>query len=177
MSTKIYVQKKITRPTGQKEYNERGGKVNEVLTATAEIHSISGQDPYFAVTGDTNTGPGGMLHEMIAKHVPEFAPYLRWHLTSINTGPMHYIANGVYWWKKAVNREPKALDYFKSTIVYGSAPTFDGLADGDLLNMGMGESSVVVKAFLVNRFGEMMNAFHADMRALFGDDYQLKSRK
>lgn len=37
----------------------------------------------------------GCVHDDIAKHIPELAPFIKWHLTSTD-GPMHYIANTVY---------------------------------------------------------------------------------
>lgn len=50
----------------------------------------------FAITGTISAGgPSGCIHEDIAKHFPEFAPYIKWHLTS-SDGPMHYVANTVY---------------------------------------------------------------------------------
>jgi hypothetical protein len=38
---------------------------------------------------------GGCIHEVIAKHCPELAPYIKWHLFD-SEGPMHYISNTVY---------------------------------------------------------------------------------
>ncbi len=38
---------------------------------------------------------GGCIHEEIAKHLPELAPYIKWHLCSTDE-PMHYIANAIY---------------------------------------------------------------------------------
>lgn len=38
---------------------------------------------------------GGCCHELIAKHCPEFAHLIRWHLFD-PSGPMHYISNTVY---------------------------------------------------------------------------------
>lgn len=53
----------------------------------------------FAITGDIRKGRkalvGGCIHDEIRKHFPEFAKYIKWHLTS-SDGPMHYIANTVY---------------------------------------------------------------------------------
>ena len=46
-----------------------------------------------------------MLHEEIAKHFPELAPMLKWHLCSSNQ-PMHYIENTVY---HASNRDCHGL--------------------------------------------------------------------
>ena len=38
---------------------------------------------------------GGCCHEEFAKHFPEYAHLLKWHLTSTD-GPMHYLANTLY---------------------------------------------------------------------------------
>src|SRR5688572_28642138 len=39
---------------------------------------------------------GGCCHDEVAKHFPELAPLIKWHLVSTD-GPMHYIANTIYW--------------------------------------------------------------------------------
>ena len=58
----------------------------------------------FAITGDlykagrrTDSShlAGGCIHEIIEKHAPELAPYIKWHLTS-SDGPLHYVANSLY---------------------------------------------------------------------------------
>lgn len=53
----------------------------------------------FAITGDIRSEGkdimGGCIHEELAKHFPELAPYIKWHLCS-SDGPMHYVANTVY---------------------------------------------------------------------------------
>lgn len=38
---------------------------------------------------------GGCCHDEVAKHFPELAPLIKWHLCS-SDGPMHYLANTVY---------------------------------------------------------------------------------
>ncbi len=38
---------------------------------------------------------GGCNHELIAKLMPEMAPFIKWHLTNTD-GPMHYSANALY---------------------------------------------------------------------------------
>lgn len=38
---------------------------------------------------------GGCCHEEVAKHFPELAPFIKWHLTSTD-GPMHYVANTLF---------------------------------------------------------------------------------
>jgi hypothetical protein len=98
----------------------------------------------FAVTGDiykivpTSRGvrqhvdiAGGCLHENIARVFPELAHLIRWHLFD-HTGPMHYIANVVYF---AGDRdcwgcrkgEPRS---YKTTIQFGDNPIKHTLPSG-----------------------------------------------
>jgi hypothetical protein len=58
----------------------------------------------FAITGEVREPPCkgdrsivtcGAIHEEIAKHFPELAPLIKWHLTSTD-GPMHYVANAMH---------------------------------------------------------------------------------
>lgn len=37
----------------------------------------------------------GCCHDEVAKHFPELAPFIKWHLFDA-IGPMHYVANTVY---------------------------------------------------------------------------------
>ena len=39
---------------------------------------------------------GGCVHEAIATHLPQLAPYIKWHLCS-SDGPMHYPADPFIW--------------------------------------------------------------------------------
>lgn len=39
---------------------------------------------------------GGCQHDLVAKKFPGLAPLIKWHLVS-SDGPMHYIANTIYW--------------------------------------------------------------------------------
>lgn len=67
----------------------------------------------FAITGDIQQKIGnrwrddrcGTIHEDIAKHFPEFAHLIKWHLVDID-GPLHYVANTVY---HASNRDHNGL--------------------------------------------------------------------
>ncbi len=57
----------------------------------------------FAITGEIDRlegkrwreDSGGCIHGEIAKHFPELAPFIKWHLCS-SDGPLHYVANTVY---------------------------------------------------------------------------------
>ncbi len=60
----------------------------------------------FSITGDIyvagkprtdrNHIAGGCIHEEIAKHFPEFIPFIRLHLCDFDGVPMHPVANGFY---------------------------------------------------------------------------------
>lgn len=60
--------------------------------------SVTGEI-WFANASGSPVGPdaiaAGCIHEEIAKHFPEVADILKWHLCG-ETGPMHYVANAVY---------------------------------------------------------------------------------
>lgn len=109
-----------------------------------EFAARNNQAPHFSVTGETQRredvrwreGSGGCIHEEIAKHFPELAPLLKWHLVSTEE-PMHYFANGIFWWDHVIGRQKfreayewqkygspheAALHHFKSTIVFGALP-------------------------------------------------------
>lgn len=66
---------------------------------------------------------GGHGEEAIARHFPEFAPYLKWHLCSTN-GPWDYLAKAIYFagerdcWGK-LKGEPAQWDTF---VQFGSNP-------------------------------------------------------
>lgn len=91
------------------------------------------QDPHFSITAEIEQSSGsrwhedsgGCLHTEIVKHFPKLAPLVKWHLFGVTTGPMHYVANGLYWFEIATGRKvntqygPKPLGAFWSTIVYG----------------------------------------------------------
>lgn len=59
--------------------------------------AITGEirDPKHGNRRDNYVVTAGCIHEEIAKHFPELAHLIKWHLTSAD-GPMHYVANTVY---------------------------------------------------------------------------------
>lgn len=78
-----------------------GSKIKMV----AEIKSINGQTPYFAITGivydsDGRLSNSGCVHEEISAAFPDFAQLIDFHLCDIHGLPMHYMANSEYWFKK-----------------------------------------------------------------------------
>jgi len=101
------------------------------LTCIAELKSLSGQTPYFSITGELRSRGRlescGMLHDDIAKHIHELRPFLKWHSVSIEE-PLHYVANALYWgglqgYTDGKIDSPPNLEHLKSTIVYGAVST------------------------------------------------------
>lgn len=46
-------------------------------------------------SGRWRESSGGCCHDAVAKHFPQLAPLIKWHLTS-SDGPMHYLENTIY---------------------------------------------------------------------------------
>lgn len=74
------------RITAEVRYDDQCGNGRNSFSITAEI--------------DRKAGNGwredsGCCHDEVAKHFPELAPFIKWHLTS-SDGPMHYQSNVVY---------------------------------------------------------------------------------
>lgn len=98
---------------------------------------IHNQMPDFSVTGTVEhksrnnhwyDHSGGQVTDELSAHVPEIAPYLKWHLVGPD-GPMHYFANAKYWFEIAQgsreNNSPQKInpiEAFKHTIVYPGFP-------------------------------------------------------
>jgi hypothetical protein len=69
---------------------------------------------------------GGCLHPEIAKHFPELAPLIPYHLCSTD-GPMHYIANTLYWlgksgWTDSKPNSPPHLEHARKTACWPDMP-------------------------------------------------------
>jgi len=137
---------------------------------------FSGQDPYFSITGAV-FGPNGYnvwgcVHDEIRKYAPDLAPLIKWHLVSVVKGPMHYVANGLFWWERSLMKElvplykgdscpigDEAFENFKKTVVYG-ATKHDSLFMYGLKSY----SKHTIEAWLKFRFNLLMEMFFNDMR-------------
>lgn len=42
---------------------------------------------------------------LVAKFFPALLPLVRWHLSCVETGPLHYVANALYWWDRVHGRD------------------------------------------------------------------------
>ena len=148
----------------------------------------SNQAPRFTVTAELTSGrewSGGCLHDEVRTRFPHLTPFIRWHLSSTSE-PMHYVANGVYWylmahgrgrWENTSNHDP--IKAVKSTILYGTAPGDErvDLSLDPVETFGLvpveGEDTVTdaqveaaFRAWLAVRFDSMMAAFVTDMQTL-----------
>lgn len=84
----------------------------------------------FAITADIRENGreymGGCCHDEIAKHFPELACLIQWHLMSTD-GPLHYVANTLYWlgysgWTDGKHNSPPNIEHARSTAVWPNMP-------------------------------------------------------
>ena len=183
------------------DFMENGQPVTIVATVRHDDECGNGHNT-FAVTGtryERYRNPGestiihkgtgkmlwcracGRIHDDIAKHMPELAKYIRWHLMG-TTCPMHYVANARYWRTPMHNlgrllrelreRADQPIDVdrlvqeakqeiinLKSTIIFGALP------DDEQHDPATMEEADLVE-WLVNRLPALMLAFKTDVMEL-----------
>lgn len=80
-------------------FDDECGNGHNTFSITADIydsHPRRGESTIKTPEGKTLwMCGGGCCHEEVAKHFPELAPLIKWHLTSTD-GPMHYVQNTIY---------------------------------------------------------------------------------
>jgi len=83
------------------------------IEATAILHKIGNQKPYFSLTGRVvekgRESYSGAIHEEILKAFPQLADIAALHLSDIDGKPLHSFENGRYWagftkWQEANSR-------------------------------------------------------------------------
>ncbi len=123
---------------GVRSEDRRSISNGETMRVWYGFHYLGGNNrPHFSVTADIfdkyrkDVG-GGCCHDLIAKYFPEVDRLIRWHLVDDDGTPMYYIANSIHWMEKYLGvyrifahlncepSEPKDLEHFKSTIVFGA---------------------------------------------------------
>lgn len=113
----------------------------------------------FRITGKTFRGDSytpessGRIDEEIGIAIPELKPFLRWQLVS-SKGPMHYIANSLYWAGKTKWPEYN-LKYFRKTAVWPEATE-------EIMNLPKDE----LKKRLEERLPALMEEFKKDVESL-----------
>jgi hypothetical protein len=96
--------KRQRRKLGPKVYTENGETYRIIANVRHDDECGNGHNT-FSITGEIdekNPGngrwreySGGCIHDKIAEHFPELAPFIKWHLMSAD-GPLHYVANTMY---------------------------------------------------------------------------------
>lgn len=79
-------------------YDDQCNNGYNTFSITADLYQVYRQTGEPTVQHNGRTlwlNSCGQLHDEIRKHLPELAPYLKWHLVS-EDGPLHYIANTLY---------------------------------------------------------------------------------
>lgn len=152
-------------------HDDRCGNGHNSFAITADVYSSetrSRRDGYFRGVGGWIMG--GCCHEVVAKHVPELAPLIKWHLCDTENGPMHYMANALYhaghckrWARSEGESENYTADWkdFASHVVLGAVAS-DPATTETLEKMSPDE----LKAWLVARQPALMDAFRRDVEAL-----------
>jgi hypothetical protein len=87
-------------------YDDECGNGHNTFSITAEIWDSRRKN---------DCDSCGCLHNDIAKHFPELTPAIKWHLCS-SDGPMHYIANTLYWVEEGSN-----LEHARRTAIWPEA--------------------------------------------------------
>lgn len=143
------------------------------LTGTAKLESLSGQTPYFSITGELLVSGRlksfGMLHDEIKNSIPELRPFLKWHLVSIEK-PLHYIANALYWaglqgYTDGQKDSPPNRDHLKSTIIYGALSTDSRIRLTSYMGLGNPKSEENIKK--AERFTKVLTARLPALRGEF----------
>lgn len=140
----------------------------------------------FAITGEierwqADSGrwaddSGGCIHDDIAKHFPEYAHLIKWHLTS-SDGPTHYVENTLYWlgwkgWCDGKSTSPPNLQHARNCAVWPElpesflAPLLPGGITGGQHNGLFRQLENPIKEALAARLPALMQEFKRDMEAL-----------
>jgi hypothetical protein len=87
---------------GPKFYTEHGSQFRIAVEVRYDDECGNGHNSFgITATIDEKRGnqwreySGGCCHEEVAKHFPELAPFIKWHLCA-SDGPMHYLVNTLY---------------------------------------------------------------------------------
>ena len=129
---------------------------------------LNKRGPEFSVTGDwlhdNKCISSWAIGDHIAEYLPEFRKICRWHCCSLE-GPMHYIANGLYQWKRYKGRSKWEVKFgetplrsFASTIVFGAVP-------GDAEKIKQVDTDEEVKQWLEARLPRLLKTLEEDGRA------------
>ena len=106
MGTKNMITRTFEVAAGSDIANQVGIEVGEVRVHAGLRYCEGNADTHVSVTVDIlergkDVG-GGCDHKLAVACWPELASVVGYHLWGPRTGPIHYIANAVYWWELAM---------------------------------------------------------------------------
>lgn len=170
---------------GRKERTKIVG--DERVTIEVELESLGGkQSASFSVSGHTTSKyarRGGQIQHNFIGHFPEFEPYYCWHLVSVDTGPIHYVANAVYhmqlaeaggrknWRGELEDTAETCREYAERSAHWGVLP--DEEKGG--MQLAADRSGLTYRQFFEARLPALMAAFYAAMAELFGLDTLIRA--
>jgi hypothetical protein len=118
---------------------------------TAEIYEI-------AKNGKRVWVAGGCLHEEILKHFPQFAPFVRLHLSNLYGQPMYAVENGIFWLKESTE---KGAEYLRIPLALAKMLVIDkGYFKYQLFSLG-----------IVDKWKEEADAAIAQLEELCGKKF------
>lgn len=120
-------------------HRERFGLSRGRFTVEYGLHYLKGNSgPYIFVTAELSRPGGrveacGKMHGDVLAVWPDLKPLTDLHLSYPGSGPMHYVADAVYWWEKAVgiskweqrSYDPDPTETFRSHCLWGQMPGDD----------------------------------------------------
>jgi hypothetical protein len=119
---------------------------------------------------------GGCLHDDIERAFPELAHLIKWHLSSTD-GPMHYIANTLYWlgyqgYCGPEKNNPPNIDFARKSAVWLDMPE-SLVCPSELQSMKVGESKQAKTALsdavadqLASRLPALLKSMQADIESI-----------
>lgn len=173
--------KRQVKTYGPKSYSEHGHIFRITVGVRHDDECGNGHNS-FAITAtiDEKLGNGrwvdhmgGCCHEEVAKHFPELAPLIKWHLTSTDE-PMHYIANTLYWlgysgWCDGKAGSPPNLKHARSTAVWPDMPESflaSTITQEGALRGSLSEQGAMVKEALESRLAGLLCDFKQAVESL-----------
>jgi len=198
-----------------------GKQAAEAYQASVDYYLLGGNsEPHFAITCDgydryrrageaklfhEESGvvftmcSAGCQHDVVRALFPKLAPFVQWHLSG-PSGPMHYLANGTFWWdqwRRAKLGDPDPYDKrkdeslddliarmrrnFDSTVCFGalgSEDTAQAHPMDRVLVLSDQTEREYTKSWLRGRLPGLQAAFAADMAKLHEkpEEYGLRPR-
>jgi len=135
----------------------------------------------FSITGEIKDKfgrdiSGGCLHDDIVSVFPELAHLIKWHLSSTD-GPMHYIANTLFWlgyqgYCGGELKDPPNLEFARNTAVWPDMPE-TLICPFELRILKVGESKAEKQALadsvadkLKNRLNALLEGMKSDIEGI-----------